>query len=169
MMSEPPQIRKATVEDAQAVLEHMKRLNDDDHPGLLRREKLPPLDKERKFLESRLDGTGHILVLVDDHAIRGIGEVKLGSRPYRSHCATLGISLESSLRGRGFGTEMIRALHDWARRQPEVERVQLEVFSTNPGAIKLYERMGYVLEGRRVGAIKRGAESIDLIQMALAL
>lgn len=168
-MGEALQVRLATLEDAQAVLEHMKRLNDDDHPGLLRREKLPPLEKERKFLESRLDGTGHILVLVDEHAIRGIGEVKLGSRPYRSHCATLGISLESHVRGFGFGTTMIRSLHDWARRQPKVERIQLEVFSTNPGAIQLYERLGYVLEGRRVGAIKRGEESIDLIQMALAL
>jgi len=62
---------------------------------------------------------------------------------------------------------MVAALHAWARAHPDVDRIQLEVFSTNPGAIKLYERLGYVREGVRQGAIKRYGELIDMIQMVL--
>ena len=60
-------------------------------------------------------------------------------------------------------------LHEWARRQPGLERIQLEVFHTNPGAIRLYERFGYVHEGRRIGAMKRYGESIDMIQMSMSI
>ena len=51
----------------------------------------------------------------------------------------------------------------------DLERIQLEVFHTNPDAIRLYERLGYVHEGRRVGAIKRFGESIDMIQMSMRI
>ena len=64
---------------------------------------------------------------------------------------------------------MISELHDWARAHPDLDRLQLEVFSTTPGAVKLYESLGYVREGCRHGAINRDGELIDMIQMLLIL
>jgi ribosomal protein S18 acetylase RimI-like enzyme len=44
--------------------------------------------------------------------------------------------------------------------------VELEVLSNNSGAVKLYRRMGFVEEGRKVGAVRLDAGEVDLIQMA---
>jgi RimJ/RimL family protein N-acetyltransferase len=42
----------------------------------------------------------------------------------------------------------------WARNNPEVEKIELHVRSTNPAAIALYESLGFVHEGRKVRRIK---------------
>jgi putative acetyltransferase len=164
-----PIIRVPSLDDAEALHAYLAVLNDDDHPGLLRRLKLPSIEEERKFIARYLSGGGHLLLLVEGDRILGVGELTIGKAPYRSHCASLGISLVKEARGRGYGSTMITALHDWARAHPEVERLQLEVFSTNPEAQKLYERMGYVREGCQHGAIKRDGVLIDMIQMRLIL
>jgi RimJ/RimL family protein N-acetyltransferase len=160
-------IRVPDLEDAEALHAYLEVLNDDDHPGLLRRPEMPSIEQEREFIQRYLSGGGHLLLLVDGQRILGCGELTLGKAPYRNHCATLGISLVKEARGRGHGGAMVAALHAWARAHPDVDRIQLEVFSTNPGAIKLYERLGYVREGVRQGAIKRYGELIDMIQMVL--
>ena len=162
-----PIIRVSRLDDAEAMHGYLETLNDDDHPGLLRRAELPSIEQEREFIQRYLDGAGHLLFLVDGERILGCGELTLGKAPYRNHCAALGINLTREIRGKGHGTAMITALHDWARAHPDVDRIQLEVFSTNPDAVKLYERLGYVREGCRQGAIKRGDEFIDMIQMVL--
>jgi RimJ/RimL family protein N-acetyltransferase len=162
-----PMIRAPNVADAEALHEYLKTLNDDAHPGLLRRSELPSIEQERDFIQRYLSGAGHLLFLVDDARILGCAELTLGKTPYRNHCAGLGINLAREARGKGHGTAMIAALHDWARAHPDVDRIQLEVFSTNPDALKLYERLGYVREGCRQGAIKRNGEFIDMIQMVL--
>ena len=162
-----PKIRASNLDDAEALHAYLEILNEDDHPGLLRRSELPSIEQERAFIQRYLDGGGHLLFLVDGERILGCGELTLGKAPYRNHCATLGINLVREARGQRHGTAIIAALHEWARAHPDVDRIQLEVFSTNPNAAKLYERLGYVREGRRQGAIKRGDEFIDMIQMVL--
>ena len=50
--------------------------------------------------------------------------------------------------------------------EEQIEKVFLNVFSTNKRAIKLYEKLGFVEEGRHLKAIKQlTGEYIDLIQM----
>ena len=50
-------------------------------------------------------------------------------------------------RGRGVGSVTLRWLVEWARSNPVIHRLELEVFTHNAGAIKLYERLGFVNEG----------------------
>ena len=164
-----PTIRVSRLDDAEALHGYLEALNDDDHPGLLHRSELPSIEQEREFIQRFHNGGGHLIFLVDGERILGCAELTLGKAPYRNHCATLGINLIKEARSKGHGTAMITALHDWARAQPHVDRIQLEVFSTNPDAVKLYERLGYVREGRRQGAIKRDDAFIDMIQMVLIL
>jgi ribosomal protein S18 acetylase RimI-like enzyme len=40
-----------------------------------------------------------------------------------------------------------------------------DVFATNDGAIRLYERLGFEREGRRRGAIRIGDGFIDMLEM----
>lgn len=52
------------------------------------------------------------------------------------------IEVDENHRGKGVGTAAMNALEDEARRLG-AEEVMLSVFLQNPGAIRLYERLGY--------------------------
>ena len=56
-----------------------------------------------------------------------------------------GIQLLPSAQGRGIGTSIIRDLQDTARR--EAVPLLIGVEKDNPGARRLYERLGFVLTG----------------------
>lgn len=164
------EIRTPTLSDAAAFIVYLRALHEHvDHPGVIPRTEFPSEEIQREWIEKYTSGGGYCLVMLSGERIVGCAELTRGRGNHRHHCASLGISLLKEARGQGYGTQLIERLHHWARDQPELERIQLEVFHTNPDAIRLYERLGYVHEGRRVGAIKRFGESIDMIQMSMGI
>jgi GNAT superfamily N-acetyltransferase len=54
-----------------------------------------------------------------------------------------GIAVHPSMRGKGVGTLLLQAVFEFARTNG-YSTVQLDVVDTNPGARRLYERMGFV-------------------------
>jgi RimJ/RimL family protein N-acetyltransferase len=57
----------------------------------------------------------------------------------------------------------------WVRATGFITRLQLEVYTTHTGAIRLYERLGFAHEGCRRHAIRRRGRYIDTFNMALLL
>ena len=164
------QIRSPTLEDASAFIDYLRALHERvDHPGVIPRSEFPSEDVQREWITKYTSGDGFCLLVLSGERIVGCAELTRGRGDHRMHCASLGVSLLKEARGQGYGTRLIEMLHEWARGQPGLERIQLEVFHTNPGAIRLYERFGYVHEGRRVGAMKRFGESIVMIQMSILI
>jgi ribosomal protein S18 acetylase RimI-like enzyme len=53
------------------------------------------------------------------------------------------IAVHASGRGQGVGTQLLQAVFDYAREKG-FHSVSLEVVDTNPGARRLYERLGFV-------------------------
>ncbi len=66
------------------------------------------------------------------------------ARPVPS--AELGIAVLEGYRGQGIGRRLIAHLEEWAASRG-AERINLQVTSTNDGAISLYHRLGYVDSG----------------------
>ena len=58
------------------------------------------------------------------------------------------VAVEENMRGQGIGRALVHAVIDWARSK-DAERVELEVRSSNDGAIRLYEQTGLRREGIR--------------------
>jgi len=53
------------------------------------------------------------------------------------------IAVHSSMRGKGIGTRLLQAVFDFAQANG-FGSIRLEVVDTNPGARRLYERLGFV-------------------------
>jgi ribosomal protein S18 acetylase RimI-like enzyme len=92
--------------------------------------------------------------------------------PYKlevtAHAVNLTIAIHEGHQGNGYGRALMAHLIDWARSNPKVEKIMLHVRSSNANAISLYEKLGFVVEGVRVKAIKLGPGSyLDNIAMAL--
>jgi len=67
----------------------------------------------------------------------------------------------------GIGRALLLALILWAQQQPAIEKLCLEVFTTNTRAITLYQALGFQEEGRLVKQIKLGTGIyVDTLRMA---
>ena len=77
-----------------------------------------------------------------------------------------GIAVVKNWRGRGVGTALLQTLLEWAQASPAIEKVCLDVVVSNDAAIRLYQKLGFVEEGRRQRDIKRGPEDyVDTVTM----
>jgi RimJ/RimL family protein N-acetyltransferase len=61
----------------------------------------------------------------------------------------VGIDALPEYQGKGYGSEAILWALRWAFVTRGLHRVNISAFGYNEGAIRLYERLGFVLEGKR--------------------
>jgi ribosomal protein S18 acetylase RimI-like enzyme len=85
-----------------------------------------------------------------------------------THVARLGMGVRSEWRRQGLGRRLLQACLSHAKRAA-IEKVELEVFSDNVGALKLYESFGFRREGVRVRGRKFENRYQDIVLMALWL
>jgi len=69
--------------------------------------------------------------------------------------------------GRGYGSEATRLVVDYALDQVGLHRLSLEVFDHNPRARRVYEKCGFVVEGRLREALLWDGERHDSLTMAI--
>jgi RimJ/RimL family protein N-acetyltransferase len=91
------------------------------------------------------------LILVAECDGTLVGELSFTAPTLRriAHCGRFGIYVAENARGRGIGEALIKTLLTWAVAHPVLQKVWLGVLSTNPGAVRLYQRLGFVEEARR--------------------
>ena len=70
--------------------------------------------------------------------------------------------------GKGVGTRLLEEAKRWAGARG-LHRVELNVMAHNHRAIALYERVGFVHEGRRVGCLLIDGKFLDELYMAMIL
>ncbi len=81
--------------------------------------------------------------------------------------AEAGISLVPGARGRGIGTTAITQLVEFGFVRCNLRRIHLQAIASNVGAIRAYEKAGFVIEGRqREHAWVRGAYE-DIVLMGV--
>ncbi|MGI8589737.1 MAG: GNAT family N-acetyltransferase, partial [Nakamurella sp.] len=81
--------------------------------------------------------------------------------------AEAGISLVPDFRGRGVGTAAIVQLVRFGFVRRNLRRIHLQAIASNAGAIRAYEKAGFVVEGRqREHAWVRGAYE-DIVLMGI--
>lgn len=74
---------------------------------------------------------------------------------------------DPSMRGRGYGTDMILTLMDICFNELDMHKVSLNVFEYNTGAVRLYEKLGFVREGARRSAVYTQGRRWDDIRYSM--
>ena len=96
-----------------------------------------------------------------------VGSVSLFDFDELARHAEVGIALVPEARGKGIGTTAISQIAEFAFVRCNLRRVHLQVIGSNLGAIRSYEKAGFVLEGRlRQHAWVRGAYE-DIVMMGM--
>src|SRR5262249_9074640 len=107
----------------------------------------------------------HIRRLEDD---RVIGEVALwgAASPHRNAWLSIAIG-ERELWGKGYGSDAMQLILGYAFRALNLHRVNLDTFEDTPRAIRAYEKLGFVHEGRVRAAMKRDSKHWDDVYMGI--
>ena len=88
-------------------------------------------------------GDGTFLVVLDD---RVVGDCGWFGPPDSAGDVEIGYGLAASVRGRGLGTEAVRALCDWVEGQPGVRRITAEALAGNEPSRRVLLRLGFTEE-----------------------
>jgi len=72
---------------------------------------------------------------------------------------------EKSMRGKGIGTVLINKLTEYAFNNLKKERIILNVYSWNIGAIKCYEKVGFSQTDKPIKYVKVGNVEWETIEM----
>jgi RimJ/RimL family protein N-acetyltransferase len=151
-------IRTGQLEDAAAMLAYIRPVAEETEFFTLEPDEFPPTEEEeRPWVQDHLDSPGKILLLAEASGYI-IGSVNFENGLYRriAHRGYLGIAVIKQWRGQGVGTALLQMLLQWASTNPLIDKVSLDVFATNHGAIRLYKKLGFIGEGLRLKDIKLG-------------
>ncbi|WP_270170282.1 GNAT family N-acetyltransferase [Paenibacillus sp. SYP-B4298] len=97
-----------------------------------------------------------------------IGQIDLFELDWKNRTAELGIVIGNRVnQGKGYGTEAVRLLIQFALHSMNLNRIQLEVNEDNGSAIRCYEKCGFAHEGRLRQRIYRNGRYHDLLIMAV--
>jgi ribosomal protein S18 acetylase RimI-like enzyme len=116
---------------------------------------------EVRIARDLADGLGLRIVVERNGAV--VGFLKLDPGRYQSvaRTARLQMAVQRDLRGRGIGRELLRAAITWAE-SGALDRIEVFVRETNPRAVELYRRFGFVEEGRMRQRVKlRDGRRVD--------
>jgi RimJ/RimL family protein N-acetyltransferase len=110
------------------------------------------------------------VVLLAELGDQVVGYVQLTGGSLRRSRATayLVMGVLAQAAGRGIGTELLRQAKSWAVARG-LHRLELTVMAHNTRAIRLYERMGFSVEGRRAECLLINGQFIDELTMATLL
>ena len=96
-----------------------------------------------------------------------VGSVTLFGQDGLARHAEVGIALIPQARGRGIGGAAIAQIVEFGFVRRNLRRIHLEAIASNTGAIRAYERAGFVHEGRqREHAWVRGRYE-DIVRMGM--
>jgi ribosomal protein S18 acetylase RimI-like enzyme len=126
----------------------------------------PPLASTREFVLFNIKNGIPQFVAVRGSEVVGWCDIVPLTREGFTHGGVLGMGVRKDVRGQGIGSKLIaRTLT--AAKELGLERVELDVYASNQPAIRLYEKVGFVVEGTRKRARKLDGIYDDLVEMAL--
>ena len=142
-------------------------LNDRDVTAGLRLVFPQPLVGIREWAASARSGADALHLVVETLERESIGECGLRGLNDRNRSADLGIWIARPYWGRGYGTDAVRTLCRFGFRHMNLQRIELGVYETNPGARRAYEKVGFVAEGTLRRAQFVGGRYVDEVLMGL--
>jgi RimJ/RimL family protein N-acetyltransferase len=128
--------------------------------------------EEEKWFEQMIerpqDERGLTVEIPHGEGWRPIGSTSLFSIDWRIRSAEFGILIgDRTVWNQGYGTEVTELMLDHAFGTLNLNRLQLRVNLTNPGARRAYEKAGYNLEGTMREAVYAGGSYSDLELMSV--
>lgn len=122
-------------------------------------------EEHRRRLAEPPEGLHNLLACVNGEVI---GQLALHTtaRPRRRHVGSIGMAVRDDWQGRGAGSALMQAAVDLADNWINLVRLELEVYTDNEPAIRLYKKFGFEVEGTLRKMAFRNGQYVDAYAMA---
>ena len=128
------------------------------------------LDVDVKWYESYMGNRGNAVrcAITEDGSDDILGLVSLVSINYMNQSAEFHIMIgDTQNQGRGLGTFAVNAMLNHAFNNMNLQRVELTVLEDNARAKHLYEKCGFVYEGRKRKAKYKNGKFVDMLMYSI--
>lgn len=106
------------------------------------------------------------MVAIKDGSIVGYISLVFGKhKKFKGNAYLINAAVSRSERNQGIGTALFNEIENYSRKRG-ARRIEFDVFASNTRAIKLYEKLGYEIEGVKRRAVENSHGFDDLIFMA---
>ncbi len=165
-------LREMTPDDAPAMSVYLARLSPTAPYIVVLPDEVPTPEEYVERIRRYADRPGSLALVAHEpdtaHEIIADCGILAGQHRQLRHTTMLGMSVLKEWRGSGLGRAMLERVIAWARARESVWRIELGVMHTNDAAIRLYESVGFVPEGRRRRMFRQpDGTLLDDISMAL--
>ena len=164
------EIRKAQIQDAAVLADAEQKIA--ATPGFLASR---PYELKTEAFQKKIETLSNLpngiyIVGISDDKIVGHALLEPMSLEAISHVVRLTIAIHPGYEERGLGEMMLSYLIEWAKAAPSVEKIELNVRAVNLRAIRLYQKLGFNLEGRIRNRMKMpDASFMDDLEMGLSV
>jgi len=99
---------------------------------------------------------------------RHIGNIKLGPIQWLHRRADLSLFIgDSSCWGKGYASEAIALMRDWAFRELDLQKLSAGIYAGNIGSRRAFEKCGFAIEGTLRQEVVSSGERLDIWRMGL--
>jgi ribosomal protein S18 acetylase RimI-like enzyme len=111
-----------------------------------------PLEQSQGFINYLIENNFAQFFAVKDDRVIGWCDATPVNYDGMQHVAVVGMGVLAEYRGRGIGGELLERCIQHAQDHNGVQRIELEVFRSNTGAIEFYKKHGFTIEGEKIKA-----------------
>lgn len=126
----------------------------------------PSVEMWRQRLSEPQEGAYKLAACADEEVVGQLTLNTFPNRPRRRHIGQIGMAVRDDWQGRGVGAALMQAAVDMADNWLNLVRLELEVYVDNEPGLRLYQKFGFAIEGRHIGAAFRAGEFVDVFSMA---
>lgn len=120
---------------------------------------------EERISKNLKDENNLVLGVINDEKIVGFLTAQRGVFRRIRHTAYIVIGIQKNYCNRKLGTKLFQMLDDWAL-QNKIVRLELTVVCENKGAIRLYEKSGFSIEGTKKKTMYVDGKYVDEYMMS---
>lgn len=166
------ELRNAVVQDAEALIEYLKKTNAESPYLICEPEEITlSIEQEKEIIIGKEKSERELLLLAFENG-RHIGNVSLmsvGTSIRYKHRCCIAIALYKKYHGRGIGRQMLNTILDVAKKNGYTQ-AELEVVTENSGAVHLYESLGFHKYGQLPNSMRyKDGQTVDSFLMVKEL
>jgi len=107
------------------------------------------------------------VALTGKGGIVGHADLRAHPTPYMVHRCLLGMGVHREWRRSSIGQRLLDVAIEWAKADPQMEWIDLQVIASNGAAVRIYERAGFTETGLIRDCFRVDERQVDCLSMAL--
>lgn len=164
-------IRQATTLDAEGLLNCIKQyVPQSEYIPKYGHEITLTLRQEEDWISSFITNDNSLLLIAEfDNQIIGNIDLTGSRREIMQHTAVIGMGMLGEWQNVGLGTMLLSLTVDWAKQNPILELIWLQVYTANVSGMRLYHKMGFQENGVIKNFFKQDGSYFDNLTMSMSV